>query len=237
MLMFAIETSGSNCGAAALCDDRVLASETLSGAFHHSVTLMPLVDQIFCQCGLHPGDIDVYAVSAGPGSFTGIRIGIGTVKGLAFPTGTPCAGVSTLESLAWAAKPCGRLILSVIDARRGRVYTGAFRLEDTPEPLTGEAVVPIEQLWMTYRHQPVLFVGDAAELCYNVWKEKGDAGQAEFLNCQPDVLATARAASHMIKRGLLTSPDLLKPRYILTTQAERERTGRETETNENSHRQ
>ena len=236
MLMCAIETSGKNCSVALLRDAEVLAYDSLLEPARHSIVLMPLVDRLFRQCSLAPADVDVFAVGVGPGSFTGLRIGIGTIKGLAFPYHTPCAGVSTLASLACSAGTSSRTILPVIDARRGRVYAGAYRWQSYPCAIAEDGVTPICQLWQEYSDHDVLFIGDAASICYTIWEDNGYAHRAECMQCEPDALGTAMAAQRIVEEGLTVSPALLVPRYLLETQAERECAAREN-THENIHSQ
>ena len=102
MNILAVDTAGKTAGVALLQDDRLLYEVYLDGGMTHSETLMPMIDTCLKMCGLTCADIDLYAVNAGPGSFTGLRIGLAAVKGLAFPRETLCAPVSTLEALAAA---------------------------------------------------------------------------------------------------------------------------------------
>ena len=102
MNILAVDTAGKTAGVALLQDDRLLYEVYLDGGMTHSETLMPMIDSCLKLCGLTCADIDLYAVNAGPGSFTGLRIGLAAVKGLAFPRETLCAPVSTLEALAAA---------------------------------------------------------------------------------------------------------------------------------------
>ena len=231
MLMCAIETSGRTCSMALLQGQEVLAYDSLMTPARHSMVLMPLIESLFQQSGVCPGDIDVYAVGSGPGSFTGLRIGIGTVKGLAYPNGTSCAGVSTLESLVCSAGKRNSVVVPVLDARRGRVYAGAYRWDPHPVPITDDCVMTLEQLWDRYRSQQVFFVGDAADICYTVWEQNGLSESVGHMVCEPDALGCAMAARRMVAENILVPPELLVPRYLLETQAERER--RENQHNEN----
>ena len=127
MNILAVDTAGKTAGVALLQDDRLLYEVYLDGGMTHSETLMPMIDTCLKLCGLTCADIDLYAVNAGPGSFTGLRIGLAAVKGLAFPRETLCAPVSTLEALA-AAHTGEGTVLCALDARRAQVYSAAFDL-------------------------------------------------------------------------------------------------------------
>lgn len=128
MNILAVDTAGKTVGVALLQDDRLLYECYLDAGMTHSETLMPLIDNCLKLCGMGCRDIDLYGVNAGPGSFTGLRIGLAAVKGLAFPRETLCAPVSTLEALAAAHTGCGT-VLCALDARRAQVYSAAFDLE------------------------------------------------------------------------------------------------------------
>ena len=129
--------AGKTLGVALLQDDRLLYECYLDAGMTHSETLMPLVDHCLSLCGMGCGDIDLYGVNAGPGSFTGLRIGLAAVKGLAFPRETLCAPVSTLEALAAAHTGSGT-VLCALDARRAQVYSAAFDLETHERLLEAE---------------------------------------------------------------------------------------------------
>ena len=122
MNILAVDTAGKTAGVALLQDDRLLYEVYLDAGMTHSETLMPMIDTCLKMCGMTCADIDLYGVNAGPGSFTGLRIGLAAVKGLAFPRETLCAPVSTLEALA-AAHTGEGTVLCALDARRAQVYS------------------------------------------------------------------------------------------------------------------
>ncbi|MEG1477822.1 MAG: tRNA (adenosine(37)-N6)-threonylcarbamoyltransferase complex dimerization subunit type 1 TsaB, partial [Oscillospiraceae bacterium] len=125
MKCFSLDSAGKTAGVALMEDGRLLYEAYLNSGNTHSVSLLPLVESAFNMAGITAKDIDLFAVNAGPGSFTGIRIGLALVKGLALPNNTPCVGTSTLESLAYGFGGEGT-ILAALDARRGEVYYAAF---------------------------------------------------------------------------------------------------------------
>ena len=167
MNILAVDTAGKTVGVALLQDDRLLYECYLDAGMTHSETLMPLIDNCLKLCGMGCKDIDLYGVNAGPGSFTGLRIGLAAVKGLAFPRETLCAPVSTLEALAAAHTGCGT-VLCALDARRAQVYSAAFDLE-THERLMDDDARAVADLaeFVENCKKPLFFVGDGAALCYN----------------------------------------------------------------------
>ena len=137
MNILAVDTAGKTAGVALLQDDRLLYEVYLDGGMTHSETLMPMIDTCLKLCGLTCADIDLYAVNAGPGSFTGLRIGLAAVKGLAFPRETLCAPVSTLEALAAA--------LQATEPLRGQSVTAAESIlkaaATVPHVVAADAIV------------------------------------------------------------------------------------------------
>ena len=227
MNILAVDTAGKTAGVALLQDDRLLYEVYLDGGMTHSETLMPMIDTCLKMCGLTCADIDLYAVNAGPGSFTGLRIGLAAVKGLAFPRETLCAPVSTLEALA-AAHTGEGTVLCALDARRAQVYSAAFDLA-THARLTPDAAEPVTALETFVKEckKPLIFVGDGAALCYNTYKD-----QPGILPC-PQPLRVLRGAGvalagkAMWDAGTCVSPAELLPDYHRLSQAERERAERE----------
>ena len=226
MNILAVDTAGKTAGVALLQDDRLLYEVYLDGGMTHSETLMPMIDTCLKLCGLTCADIDLYAVNAGPGSFTGLRIGLAAVKGLAFPRETLCAPVSTLEALA-AAHTGEGTVLCALDARRAQVYSAAFDLA-THARLTPDAAEPVTALETFVKEckKPLIFVGDGAALCYNTYKD-----QPGILPC-PQPLRVLRGAGvalagkAMWDAGTCVSPAELLPDYHRLSQAERERAER-----------
>ena len=200
MNILAVDTAGKTAGVALLQDDRLLYEVYLDAGMTHSETLMPMIDTCLKMCGMTCADIDLYGVNAGPGSFTGLRIGLAAVKGLAFPRETLCAPVSTLEALA-AAHTGEGTVLCALDARRAQVYSAAFDLE-THERLMDDDARAVADLveFVENCKKPLFFVGDGAALCYNKYGN--------------------------VPRGEAVLPEALLPDYHRLSQAERERAER-----------
>ena len=227
MNILAVDTAGKTAGVALLQDDRLLYECYLDAGMTHSETILPLIDNCLKFCHLTCADIDVYGVNAGPGSFTGLRIGLAVVKGLALPKQIPCAGVSTMAALAYGLSGEGTVI-GAQDARRGQVYWGAFDLaaHDRLTPDTAAPVTTLENFVQTCK-KPLFFVGDGATLCYNTYKN------VPGVVCVPQPMQVLRgagvalAARAMWERGECVPPAALLPDYHRLSQAERERAERE----------
>ena len=226
MNILAVDTAGKTAGVALLQDDRLLYEVYLDAGMTHSETLMPMIDTCLKTCGMTCADIDLYGVNAGPGSFTGLRIGLAVVKGLALPRQIPCAGVSTMAALAYGLAGEGTVI-GAQDARRGQVYWGAFDLaaHDRLTPDTAAPVTTLENFVQTCK-KPLFFVGDGATLCYNTYKN------VPGVVCVPQPMQVLRgagvalAARAMWERGECVPPAALLPDYHRLSQAERERAER-----------
>ncbi len=224
MKILAIDTSAIPSSCAIVEDDTVLASSYNHTAQTHSQTLMPMVEQTLKQTALTVRDIDLLSVSAGPGSFTGVRIGVAAVKGLAFTFDTPCAGVSTLAAIARNAEGIGfrGVVCAAMDARCKQVYTACFSSEDgTIGRLTKDEALPLEELkarLLAYK-QPIMLFGDGARLCYEEFKDDlSDVLLApEHLRYQ-HAIGVAREA----RFAAAVKAEALQPIYLRLPQAERE---------------
>ena len=150
--------------AVALCDGKKLvASYTLNNMNTHSETLLPMVESVLKLSGWTTGDIELFACSEGPGSFTGVRIGAATIKGLAFAKNVPCIGVSTLEALAYNLKFCGGIVCPLMNARRGQVYNALF---EGGERLCEDRAISAEELAKSLENETknIWFCGDGVDL-------------------------------------------------------------------------
>ena len=226
MNLLAVDSAGKSAAVAVLRDDALLYEAQCSNGLTHSETLLPMIDTALRACGLTVADLDVLGVTNGPGSFTGLRIGLSLVKGLALPRQIPCAPVSTLEALAWGMAGQGTVV-GALDARRGQVYWAAFDLE-THARLTPDAAAPVADLqaFVQSCKKPLFFVGDGAALCYNTYGQ-----QPGTAPCPPALrvlrgAGVALAARAMWESGRCVPPAELLPDYHRLSQAERERSER-----------
>ena len=188
-----------------------------------------MAESLLKTCGTAPGELDFFAVTRGPGSFTGLRIAIAAAKGLAMAAGKPCVGVSTLEGLARNLAGFEGTAAAVMDARCGQLYAGLFSLEGG-EVIRAEedCAISIQELGEKLERikKPVFLVGDGAELCYNKLMETKSAGDRlrlapPHLRYQRAAAVGAAALAAWIRGEALDAGELV-PAYLRLPQAERE---------------
>ena len=232
MRILALESSAAACSAALCEDGRLVAQSYQNSALTHSRTLMPMVDAVLSCCEGALAAVDVIAVACGPGSFTGLRIGVSTAKGLAWAAEKPCAPCSTLASMAWQAAHVDGILVPVMDARRDQVYNALFRASDgAPERLCPDRAISLAELGEELKNfkERKILVGDGAQLCYNSLKQ-----QVSGLSIAPEHLrwqsawGVAREAMQLAAAGRLVDAALLRPAYHRLSQAERERLAKQT---------
>lgn len=238
MLILALESSATACSAA-LCRDGVLRAQFYADSgLTHSRTLLPMVESMLVSSGVQLDDVDVIAVAAGPGSFTGLRIGVATAKGLAWKGDKDCAPCSSLESMAWPlAHLEGNLIVCAMDARRNQVYNALFLASgDRLERLSPDRAISLADLAeevKKYKNSKIV-VGDGAKLCYNALLEQGlDAKLAPQPLRMQSAWGVARTAQRLAEEGALVKGRELVPVYHRLSQAERERLERESQSPKN----
>ena len=221
MLIFSLESSGRAASAAINDGEKLISFAYLDRGLTHSETLMPLCDRVFAGAGLCPRDIDYFAATTGPGSFTGLRIGISIIKGMALAVDRPCVGVSVNTALATAASGFSGRAITVSDARAGRVFAASFLVDGDPVRLSDDDTLGVDQLekLMPEEKGRDIFIGDAAQSCYNVWAGKRPG--AIFVNRLPTAEHTAAAARILIEKGETVPCELLNPVYLQPSQAER----------------
>ena len=223
MLILAFESSAKAASVALARDGRLVSQYSQCSGLTHSRTLLPMAEDMLKNAELSLADVDVIAVAHGPGSFTGVRIGVSTVKGLAWGADKPCVGVSTLEAMAWHGLAAGGLICPVMDARRGQVYNALFEIRDgRPVRLCEDRPIALSELAEELRGyaSPAFLVGDGAELAAAFLKKNDlDCRVAPENLLWQSAWGVAMAASDK-PAG---SADLLLPVYLRLSQAERER--------------
>lgn len=223
MLILAFESSAKPASAALVKDGQLLSQYTQCSALTHSRTLLPMAEDMLKNAELRLSDIDLIAVAHGPGSFTGIRIGVSTVKGLAWAAEKPCVGVSTLEAMAWHGLAVGGYICPVMDARRSQVYNALFKIENgRPVRMTEDRPIALEELAkeVTALGAPVFLIGDGAALCFEYFTAHGVPCVMAPDNLRwQDAWGVAMAAADKTPGNA----DELLPVYLRLSQAERER--------------
>ncbi len=222
MKILAVESSAV-CASAAVCEDgRIISESFVNAGLTHSQTLMPLIKNCMDTAGVTLSDIDTVAVAHGPGSFTGVRIGIAAVKGIAFG-GKKCCGISTLEAMAYNLKGFDCVALCAMDARCSQVYMALFDCGESVTRLCEDKAVMISELPELIRNckKNVFILGDGAELCYNYLKNV-----CCNVYLAPQLCRYQRASSVAVAAfsgaGEVTDADRLIPVYLRVPQAERE---------------
>ncbi len=211
----------------------LLRGETLAAecacAHPAAETLLPAVARMLVEAGLTLADVEVFAISIGPGSFTGLRVGLATLKGLAFGTGRPAVAVPTLAALAFAAPAGPGPVIAALDARRGELYAAAF---DAPggRPLDWlpEGVYPAAALAAQLR-APCRVVGEGAALAAGALRGSLGTGVALYPVCVPTAASVARLGRRLLDAGAGVDPASLVPRYLRRAEAEVRRIGQRVE--------
>ncbi len=216
-------------GSVALCeDDRMIAHYTLNTGNTHSQTLLPMIESVLKNADWEINDLDLIAVSKGPGSFTGVRIGVATVKGLAFGKNIPCAGVSTLEALAYNLRYCNGIVCPVMNARRAQVYNALFSCKDgVLTRLCPDRAISIAELdrELCEMDQPVYLVGDGYNITLDGFEKTAVIPIPEELRVQSGY-SVAMCGLAAYERGEATDDICLDVTYLRPSQAERERNER-----------
>ena len=217
----------------AICDNEELIAQNFQRTgLTHSATLMPMVESMLKNTGLSLRDVDVIAVASGPGSFTGLRIGVSAAKGLAWPADKPCASVSTLEAMAWQLSGMDGLVCAAMDARRQQVYNALFDLQDgKPIRLTPDRAISLDELKaeLSNNAKNQILVGDGAHLCYNAFQSVGYPVRMAPPHLRYQTAwGVARCALEQARQGQLTDAANLIPNYHRLSQAERERLAKQS---------
>lgn len=226
MKILAVDTSATAASVAVAEENKLIGEFSINTALTHSQTLMPMVDELLKNTGLSVNDIDAVAVNAGPGSFTGVRIGVAAVKGIAFPKNLPCVSVSTHESMAYNMLGNDCIVCSVMDARCSQVYNALFRVKGcTVTRMTDDRALSLTDLKNELQNinEKVVLVGDGAVLCSKfLGEELENIMLAPFNNRIQTASSVAYAAFEKINNGETVKADELMPVYLRLPQAQRE---------------
>lgn len=217
MLILAADTSGGVCSAAVLNGNCILSESYMNAGRTHSETIAPMIDFCLSCAGCNVKDIDLFACAAGPGSFTGLRIGIGMIKAFSQASGKPAVGVNTLDALARNVCGANETVCPIIDARRGEVYTASYK---NGKRITKYRAVLLDDVLEELNGTPALFLGDAAVK----YKDKILASGCRTAN-EGVILQRAGSvgleAYDMYLSGKVSDAFSLEPFYLRETQAER----------------
>ena len=231
LLILAFETS-AKAGSVALMDDSKLLGESYQNTgLTHSQTLLLMAQQLLSGCGKLPQDVTAVAVAQGPGSFTGVRIGVAAAKGFSWGAELPCYGVSTLEAMAKHLGIWQGYICPVMDARRGQVYNAVFHVEcGKCTRIREDRAISLQDLGAELQNfeEPIFLVGDGSNLCYNTLLE-----EVPHLVMPPEhrihqrAVGVAILAARQAEAGTVPSGAELTPNYLRLSQAEREKLEKE----------
>lgn len=235
MLILATDTSGLSLSVAVCRDSQVIGEADLQSGFNHSVTYMPLLEDLLRRCSITLREIDLFACSVGPGSFTGIRIGVSSVKAMAYAAGKPAVGISTLLALTFPYRYLPGLVLCpVLDARNGRVYSSLLRhdriMAAEKNRLAADLVAETQRVLLP--GETVLVIGSGRDTIRRLVTEQEQNAIADeysaipFLYADdalswPRAAAIARLALESYEAGQAGSPQNLLPQYCSPSQAER----------------
>ena len=232
MLILAFETSAKAASVALLEDGKLLGESYQNTGLTHSQTLMVMAENLLSQCGKTVADVTAAAVAAGPGSFTGVRIGVAAAKGFAWGREIPCYGVSTLEAMALSLGVYQGYVCPCMDARRSQVYNALFYVnQGVPERVSEDRAISLAELGTELKSlkEPIFLVGDGSNLCYNTLLES-----VPNLVLPPEHRMHQRAAGvallaeREIRQGNTCDANALTPNYLRLSQAERERLERQS---------
>lgn len=221
MKILAVDTSAVCMSTAITENGKIISACQINAGLTHSRTLLPAIDCVLKNSETKLSDIDYFACAVGPGSFTGIRIGIAAVKGLADSVEKKCLPVSTLEALAYNLSGFDCLACCVMDARCNQVYTALFDVQKSEiKRLTDDEAITIDELGQRLKgyKKEIIFVGDGAEKCA---KALGHRGASPLLQYQ-NAASVALCAEKNFSEENLLSADELMPKYLRLPQAERE---------------
>ena len=231
MLILAFETSAKAASVALTENGKLLGESYQNTGLTHSQTLMVMAEDVLKQCGTTAADVEAVAVAAGPGSFTGVRIGVAAAKGFAWGAEIPCFGVSTLEAMAESLGVYDGYVCPCMDARRNQVYNAVFSAQSGElTRVTEDRAIALSDLKEELKkaEKPVFLVGDGANLCYNTLR-----ADVPNLILPPEhrihqrAVGVAILAQRMNDAGIAPSGGELEPNYLRLSQAEREKLERE----------
>ena len=222
MKVLAVDTATKSCSVAIVEEESVIVETTLFIEQTHSKHLMEIIDQVLDLSELTVAELDGFAVTKGPGSFTGLRIGISSIKGFAMASSKPVVGVSSLDSLAMQCSFSSYLVSPLLDARKGEVYFSRYRFENgyLKKEVREQAVSPVQAVCDI--NEPCLFVGDGAKIYQNKIKDK--LGNLAYFapSYQNTIRASTVAHISMAKFEINDTDDnsLFVPHYIRKSWAE-----------------
>lgn len=226
MKILAIDSASESVSVCLMDDHKIISEFFLNNKLTHSQTLLPMTKALMNACDLKIKDVDLFAVSTGPGSFTGVRIGVSMIKGLAFAENIPCVSVSTLEAMAYNFLHVDCIVCAALDARCKQVYNGMFEVKGGKvKRLSEDRAISVESLVSELKSydEKIFLVGNGANLCYNELTP-----EFENVSLAPELLLHQRASCIAMigkikfAQGKFLSSHSLSPIYLRPSQAERQ---------------
>ena len=231
MLLLAFETSAKAASVALFDGNTLLGEQYQNTGLTHSQTLLVMAENLLSQCGKKPSQVEAVAVAKGPGSFTGVRIGVAAAKGFAWGGELPIYGVSTLEAMALGLGVWDGVVCPVMDARRSQVYNALFYVnQGSMTRQTEDRAISLEDLKIELKNlsKPVFLVGDGSNLCYNTLSESiPNLVMPPEHRLHQRAVGVGLAALNRIAVGDAGDGGSLTPNYLRLSQAERERMERQ----------
>lgn len=223
MKVLAIDSSSKPASASVVCDGKLLCEVFVNNGLTHSRTLMPVIDGVLKYSDISLSDIDLCAVVTGPGSFTGVRIGVAAAKGLCFTQNIQCVGISTLECMAYNLSCVEGYVCAIMDARCSQVYTATFKCGKKVERITEDRAISINELINHFDELDgnVYILGDGAELVFKSVEDKSKVILVNENNRYQKSSSAALCALNKEESDYI-SADGLTPTYLRLPQAERE---------------
>lgn len=218
MRILAVDTSSFPASVAILEDGIILGESVIRNQRKHSQNLMQMTEKLFDDLGMDISEIDIFSVTVGPGSFTGLRIGISSVRAFAQAMNKPVIGVNTLEALAYNLACCDKVVIPMLDARRNEVFTAAYKFENgVINEVIAPCVMTIGELNEEFKNKSVIYVGDGA-IAHKDELADGDFATANLM----EVRASSVAALAYTKADKGSHYNEIQPLYLRKSQAERE---------------
>jgi tRNA threonylcarbamoyladenosine biosynthesis protein TsaB len=222
MYILAFDTATKIGSLAITNEDQLIIALTIKSNISHSKRLLPQIEFALKQTSLTLQDLDGFGVTIGPGSFTGLRIGLSVAKGLSYATGKPLVGVSTLEAMAAGLPFVSRMICPVLDARKGEVYAGFFKYQGQKLVKLGPEIVCPPKFICQYIHEPVVFLGDGVRLYRELFLQ--ELPEKAFFALEgrtgPVAACVATLAYERITEGKVDDTHVITPHYIRRSEAE-----------------
>lgn len=226
MKILAMDTTAKVSTVSIVNEDKIIAEYSINLNFTHSQTIMPMCEEILKTTQTQLSEIDAFAVCTGPGSFTGLRIGISAVKGMAYALNKPCIAVSTLDALSRNTLDFDGIICCVMDARCNQVYNAIYENQNgVLEKITEDRAIILDDLLEELKlfKKNIILVGDGADLCYNKFKDVlSNIRVASISNRYQKASSVGLVAVDKYKNNLFTTCNDLIPQYLRLPQAQRE---------------